>query len=154
MIINGIWVWEILEMYKIYCWKELVLDRKKWKKFKVWLQTHVGQNLSTLSWHDSGSLAQCYSLPFPSNGLVRGHVPDRGHCQTFVILTKYYIFDPYMFVWKKKKRIIVHKKRKKIARKKLIWRWWFAVIVFSLLQINVYREERRCEWESKYLYLK
>ena len=81
MIINGIWVWGILrrgfKKRTIYCWKELVLGRKWWeKKIKFWLQTQFGHNLSTLSWSWFRSFAQCYSLPFPSNGLAQGHVPD------------------------------------------------------------------------------
>ena len=55
--------------------------------------------------------AKCYSLPFSSNGLAQGHVPD---------IVKPLLFlrnITYLFV--RKKRKICAQKKKKIARKKL-----------------------------------
>ena len=108
----------------------------RWIADRTWLQTQVGQSLSTLSWSWFRSFAQCYSFPFSSNGLARGHVA--GIVKHLLFLRNITLFDPYLFVRKKGKTLCT-KKGKKIASKKLIWRCDSGNIFLAVINQRIRR---------------
>ena len=155
MIINGIWVWGILrrgfKKRTIYCWKELVLGRNWWKKKSNFGFRH---NLATICRHchdhDSGHLRNAiHSLSRLMDLLKVMFRTLSNLCYSKEIL---HIWP--LFVCKEKRNKSVHEKRKKNRsweidfeglRKNNDFEVVIWVIFFSLLQMNVYGKERKCE---------